>query len=76
VLDENGARIPQLNSGTALSLIERGVAKGGMEAKLRAAIAAVGQGIREVRIVAGAKPKVLERVLAGEDIGTVVEPTD
>ncbi len=46
-----------------------------MEAKLRAAIAAVGQGIHEVRIVAGAQPKILERILAGEDLGTVITPT-
>jgi acetylglutamate kinase len=45
-----------------------------MEAKLRAAVAAVGQGIHEVRIVAGAQPKVLERVLAGEDVGTALIP--
>jgi acetylglutamate kinase len=53
-------------------LIERGIAKGGMEAKLRAATAAAAQGIQEVRILAGSQPKVLERVLGGEDIGTTL----
>ncbi len=72
VLDENGVRLPQLSCREAGLLIERGVAKGGMEAKLRAATAAVAQGIHEVRIVAGARPKVLERVLAGEDVGTAL----
>jgi acetylglutamate kinase len=72
VLDESGARIPQLTSHEAALLIERGVAKGGMEAKLRAATAAAAQGIQEVRIVAGSQPKVLERVLRGEDIGTTL----
>jgi acetylglutamate kinase len=74
VLDANGNRIPQLPSSEALRLIESGVAKGGMEAKLRAATAALSQGIQEVRIVAGAQPKVLERVLAGEDVGTALIP--
>jgi acetylglutamate kinase len=72
VLDESGARVPQLTPREATLLIERGVAKGGMEAKLRAASAAVAQGIHEVRIVAGSQPKALERVLAGEDIGTAL----
>jgi acetylglutamate kinase len=72
VLGETGSRIPCLTSAEAHALIERGVAKGGMEAKLRAAMAAVAQGIHEVRIVAGSQLKVLERVLAGEDIGTAV----
>jgi acetylglutamate kinase len=74
VLDANGNRIPQLPSSEALRLIESGVAKGGMEAKLRAATAALSQGIQEVRIVAGAQPKVLDRVLAGEDVGTALIP--
>jgi acetylglutamate kinase len=72
VLDDKGARIPQLTSREALRLIESGVAKGGMEAKLRAAMAAVSQGIHEVRIVTGAQTKVLERVLAGDDVGTAL----
>jgi acetylglutamate kinase len=74
VLDAGGVRIPQLPAPDALRLIESGVAKGGMEAKLRAATAALSQGIQEVRIVAGTQPKVLERVLAGEDVGTALVP--
>jgi acetylglutamate kinase len=74
VLDENRVRVPRLTSGEATKLIETGVAKGGMEAKLRAAMAAVAQGIPEVRIVAGSQPRVLDRVLAGEDIGTALVP--
>jgi acetylglutamate kinase len=72
VLDEAGALIPELTPLEATALIDGGVARGGMEAKLRAAIGAVEQGIGEVRIVAGALPDVLDRVLAGDTIGTAV----
>ena len=53
-------------------LIEEGTASGGMEAKLRAAMAAVQTGAERVRIVSGAEPEILPRLLAGEDIGTTL----
>ena len=43
-----------------------------MEAKLRAAVAGISQGISQVRIVAGAEPRVLERLLEGQDLGTTL----
>jgi acetylglutamate kinase len=51
-------------------LIASGVATGGMLAKLRAVDAAIEGGVREVRIALGSEPGVIERVLAGEDLGT------
>lgn len=72
VLDGEGQRISRLSSVDALCLIETGVAKGGMEAKLRAAVAGISQGISQVRIVAGAEPRVLERLLEGQDLGTTL----
>ena len=72
VLDENKQRIIRLSSQEALKLIETGVARGGMEAKLRAAIAGISQGVSEVRIVAGTEPDVVERLLAGQQLGTTL----
>jgi len=72
VLDAQQQRLPRLTAADALALIESGVARGGMEAKLRAAMAGVANGIGAVRIVAGSKPRILERVLSSEDIGTTL----
>ncbi len=72
VLDENGQRLPRLTSAQACDLIESGVAQGGMEAKLRAAVAGISKGIPSVRIAPGASPKVLERIMEGDDIGTEI----
>jgi acetylglutamate kinase len=70
VLDGAGARLPNLSLADIEHLIATGVAKGGMQAKLNAASAAIAQGIGGVFIVPGAEPSVLTRVLAGESIGT------
>ncbi|MBZ5626340.1 MAG: acetylglutamate kinase [Acidobacteriia bacterium] len=51
-------------------LIADGVASGGMQAKLNAALLALASGVERVRIAPGAAAGVLRRVLAGEDIGT------
>lgn len=72
VLGADQQRLPRLSTAEALALIESGVARGGMEAKLRAAIAGVANGIGAVRIVAGSEPRILERVLSSEDIGTTL----
>lgn len=74
VLDAEQARIPTLTCGEAEQLISSGVAQGGMEAKLRSAMAAVAGGIKSVSIVAGTEPDILARVLAGEDTGTTLLP--
>jgi acetylglutamate kinase len=51
-------------------LIAGGVATGGMQAKLNAAMAALEAGVASVRIAAGAEPGVLDRLVEGEEIGT------
>jgi glutamate 5-kinase len=48
------------------------VAQGGMEAKLRAAMAAAAGGAARVRVVAGSEPDVLARLLGGEELGTLL----
>jgi acetylglutamate kinase len=51
-------------------LILDGVATGGMQAKLNAALSALDGGVGQVRIASGSAPSVLQRILAGEEIGT------
>jgi len=41
-----------------------------MQAKLNAALSALAGGVQQVRIAPGAAPGSLERILAGEEIGT------
>lgn len=66
----DGIAIPQLNQAAAADLIAKGVATGGMLAKLRAAQFALENGVGEVRIVHGAAPHVIARVAKGEPLGT------
>jgi len=70
VLDPDKRLIAQLTAAEASAAIDSRLATGGMEAKLRACASAVHQGIPEVRIVAGARPRVLEEVIAGQPAGT------
>ncbi len=70
VLDEHGRLIRTLGIPGAEALIENGVAIGGMEAKLRAAIDALRGGIRGVLVVNGHEPGVLARSVQGESLGT------
>ena len=41
-----------------------------MQAKLNAALAALEGGVEEIRIAPGMAERVLERILAGESLGT------
>jgi len=70
VLDGAGQVRSVLTASESEQLITRGVATGGMQAKLNAAIAALRQGVAEVRIAPGAADRVIERLLAGEPLGT------
>lgn len=70
VLDRRGETIPKLSASEAESLITEGVAKGGMEAKLRAAISALTGGIERVSIVNGHEPDILTRALEGIAAGS------
>ena len=51
-------------------LIESGISTGGMRAKLNAAMAALTAGVGQVRIAPGSADRVIERLLAAEEIGT------
>ena len=70
VLDGAGRVQPVLTAAESRRLIADGVATGGMQAKLEAALAALAGGVEQVRIAPGAAESVLERVLAGAGIGT------
>jgi acetylglutamate kinase len=72
VLDGSGKRIEMLSTAQIRELIRTGVAKGGMEAKLNAAASALEQGIGGVHIVPGAEESILQRVLAGDRVGTEI----
>jgi acetylglutamate kinase len=70
VRDGSGAVAEVLEPEGARKLIADGVATGGMQAKLNAALAALEQGIGEVRIVPGARPGILAALAGGEAVGT------
>jgi len=70
VLDAEKHLLPGLTSARAAALICDGIATGGMLAKLNAAQSALVQGVPQVRICAGAADNILQRILAGEDVGT------
>ena len=72
VLDKDGNLLHHLTPAEAENLISGGVAKGGMEAKLRAAVAGLSRGIGRVRIAAGKATDVVTRLVAGEDLGTTL----
>jgi acetylglutamate kinase len=76
VLDAGGQVRPTLTAAESDALIASGIATGGMQAKLRAATAALAGGVDEVRIAPGAAPSVLERLLAGESLGTRMIPSE
>lgn len=67
---ENGMIVSSLNISQSRDLIARGVATGGMEAKLNAAADALEQGVGEVVIAPGAARDVVLRLLTGEILGT------
>ena len=76
--DPSAERIPQVAPGDTSVLALAGdttdsATRGGMLAKLQAARTAVAVGIGAV-IAGGHEPRVLHRILAGEDIGTLFIP--
>jgi acetylglutamate kinase len=70
VLDGSGQVRATLTAAESRRLIADGVATGGMQAKLDAALAALEGGVEQVRIAPGGAEDVLGRILAGEEIGT------
>ena len=66
----NGETIGALASGDCARLIETGVATGGMQAKLNAAVDALERGVGEVTIAPGARAGIVEALMRGEPAGT------
>ena len=70
VRDGSGMTAPQLDVAHMRLLIQDGVATGGMQAKLNAAMEALEGGVGSVLIAPGAQAEVIGKILAGERIGT------
>jgi acetylglutamate kinase len=70
VLDGDKQPVADLTLAQSERMIAEGIATGGMLAKLNAAQTALRQGVPQVRIAAGAAEGILERILAGEAVGT------
>lgn len=62
--------LAELEAAQCEELVRNGVASGGMQAKLAAAVQALKDGVAEVVIAPGAEGDVLRRLLAGEKLGT------
>jgi acetylglutamate kinase len=75
VMDSSKKVRPVLTAAESRQLIDDGVATGGMQAKLNAALSALAGGVHQVRIAPGAASESLERILAGEEIGTKMVTT-
>ena len=70
VLDGSRRVRPLLSAPESERLIAEGIATGGMQAKLNAALEALRGGVGQVRIAPGARAGILDRLLAGEEVGT------
>ncbi len=70
VLDGAKQVRPLLTAAAGRQLMADGIATGGMQAKLNAALSALEAGVEQVRIAPGAAADVLGRILAGEELGT------
>lgn len=66
----DGTTLPVVDAAACQDLIAQGVATGGMQAKLNSACSALAQGVDEVIIAPGSAPRVIERLLGGEVLGT------
>ncbi len=70
VRDADGKICPELRPQQGLDLIASGVATGGMQAKIEAAVGALRNGVRQVLIAPGGRPAILGQLVAGSRIGT------
>lgn len=73
VLGPDGSVVPALSARQARELIDSGVARGGMMAKLNAATLAIDEGVAQVRIAPGFEELILNRLVSGEAVGTSIE---
>ena len=74
VRDRAGHPLESLRAAQARALIAEGVATGGMQAKLEAAMEALERGVREVLIGPGSTSGVVEKLLSGIRVGTRLVP--
>jgi acetylglutamate kinase len=74
VRDKSGAICPTLTCDQARTLIREGIATGGMQAKLEAAMDALGQGVGQVLVAPGTVVGVVSQLLAGQAMGTRLVP--
>jgi acetylglutamate kinase len=70
VLGQDRQVLPRLSLDDSQDLIRRGLATGGMLAKLNAAAEALHKGVAQVVIAPGSAEGVIARLLAGEALGT------
>jgi acetylglutamate kinase len=70
VKNADGQVITTMSPAECRALIDGGVASGGMEAKLNAAVGALQGGIGQVLIAPGAMPGIVARALGGDPVGT------
>jgi acetylglutamate kinase len=76
VKNGQGSVIPRMTPAGAHNLIASGVAHGGMQAKLEAALWALEGGLSEVLIAPGQEADICGRLLAGEPVGTRLSRKD
>jgi acetylglutamate kinase len=65
-----GEVLESLTAKEAAGLIQVGVATGGMQAKLEAAVSALRTGVGEIVIAPGSREHAVQDILAGKQIGT------
>jgi acetylglutamate kinase len=70
VRDHLGQIRATLDASSAVELIRSGVASGGMQAKLEAALGALDQGVPEITIAPGSYKQIIETLTTGGAIGT------
>lgn len=76
VKDAAGDIVPTVGPHDCRQLIQSGIATGGMQAKLDAAVTAIQSGLPELRIAPGAVSNVITMLLSGQSIGTCVVAED
>jgi acetylglutamate kinase len=70
VRDGSGRTCGELTAEQGLQIISSGVATGGMQAKIEAAVTALKHGVGQVLIAPGAHSGIIDMLLAGARVGT------
>jgi len=70
VRDASGRNASQLTIAEMHKLIADGIATGGMQAKLEAAILALQNGVQQVIVGPGSRPGIIAELLSGQALGT------